>query len=138
MSQPQQQAPPIDLKNTTEVKNFNGGSIFQQGVILRKVSRFVTGTDEDALLPIPVFYDPEKKMIYSIYKEFIPKNNRWNKYIKSKVKQPNLILIDNIKDYFKCSSKESKEYINILDTPKINRILTEMGIDKKEITKILK
>tara|TARA_R110002167_G_scaffold2537_11_gene12802 strand:- start:259 stop:678 length:420 start_codon:yes stop_codon:yes gene_type:complete len=80
----------------------------------------------------------EKKMIYSIYKEFIPKNNRWNKYIKSKVKQPNLILIDNIKDYFKCSSKESKEYINILDTPKINRILTEMGIDKKEITKILK
>ena len=68
MSQPQQQAPPIDLKNTTEVKNFNGGSIFQQGVILRKVSRFVTGTDDDALLPIPVFYDPETKKIltYSV------------------------------------------------------------------------
>ena len=30
MQQQNQQAPPpIDLKNTTEVKNFNGGSIFQ-------------------------------------------------------------------------------------------------------------
>jgi len=34
------QQPQIDLKNTTEVKNFNGGSIFQQGVILRKVSQY--------------------------------------------------------------------------------------------------
>ena len=34
------------------------------------------------------FPPQEKKMIYSIYKEFIPKNNKWNKYIKSKVKQP--------------------------------------------------
>lgn len=59
----QVQQPQIDLKNTTEVKNFNGGSIFQQGVILRKVSRFVTGTNEDALMPIPVFFDPETNKI---------------------------------------------------------------------------
>jgi hypothetical protein len=69
----QQQQPPIDLKNTTEVKNFNGGSVFQQGVILRKVSRFVTGTDEDALLPIPVFYDPETKKILT---DSVPKDLR--------------------------------------------------------------
>jgi len=61
--QQQQQQPQIDLKNTTAIKNENGGSIFQQGVILRKVSRFVAGTDEDALLPIPVFYDPETMKI---------------------------------------------------------------------------
>ena len=63
MQQPEAQMPPIDLKNTTEVKNFNGGSVFQQGVILRRVSKFVTGTDEDALLPIPVFYDPSTNKI---------------------------------------------------------------------------
>jgi|TARA_R110000744_G_scaffold294198_1_gene404486 hypothetical protein len=58
MQQQQQQAgPPIDLKNTSEVKNSEGGSVFQQGVVLRTVSKFITGTDEDALLPIPVFYD---------------------------------------------------------------------------------
>ena len=61
--QQQAQQPQIDLKNTTTIKNENGGSIFQQGVILRKVSRFVAGTDEDALLPIPVFYDPETMKI---------------------------------------------------------------------------
>ena len=49
--QQQQQGPPIDLKNTSEVKNSEGGSIFQQGVILRTISKFITGTDEDALLP---------------------------------------------------------------------------------------
>ena len=54
--QPQQ--PQIDLNNTTSVTNTEGGILFQQGVILRKVSKFVTGTSEDALIPIPVFYDP--------------------------------------------------------------------------------
>ena len=84
------------------------------------------------------FPPQEKRMIYSIYKEFIPKNNKWNKYIKSKVKQPSKDLTNHIKDYFQCSSKEAKEYINILDTPEINRILTNRGLDKKEITKIIK
>jgi len=69
----QVQQPQIDLKNTTEVKNFNGGSIFQQGVILRKVSRFVAGTDEDALLPIPVFFDPETNKILT---DSVPKDLR--------------------------------------------------------------
>ena len=72
MKQKQQQ-PQIDLKNTTEVKNFNGGSIFQQGVILRKVSRFVAGSDEDALMPIPVFYDPETNKILT---DSVPKDLR--------------------------------------------------------------
>ena len=69
----QVQQPQIDLKNTTEVKNFNGGSIFQQGVILRKVSKFVTGTNEDALMPIPVFFDPETNKILT---DSVPKDLR--------------------------------------------------------------
>ena len=84
------------------------------------------------------FPPQEKKMIYSIYKEFIPKNNKWNKYIKSKIKQPNKDLVNHIKDYFKCSSKESKEYIYMLDKPEISRILTNRGLDKKELKTILK
>tara|TARA_B110000977_G_scaffold40399_1_gene54325 strand:+ start:738 stop:980 length:243 start_codon:yes stop_codon:yes gene_type:complete len=55
--QQQVQQPQIDLKNTSAIKNSKDTSIFQQGVILRTVSKFVMGTDEDALLPIPVFYD---------------------------------------------------------------------------------
>jgi len=79
-----------------------------------------------------------KKEIYSIYKEFIPKNNKWNKYIKSSVKQPNKDLSNHIKDYFECSIKEAKEYITLLDTSQISRILTDRGIDKKELKQLLK
>ena len=77
-------------------------------------------------------------MIYSIYREFIPKNNKWSKYVKSKVKQPNKDLVEHIKGYFECSSKEAKEYINILATPEIGRILTNRGLNKKEIKPLLK
>ena len=84
-------------------------------------------------------YPPqEKKAIYSIYKEYIPKNNKWNKYVKSTVKQPNKDLVDYIKDYYKCSSKESKEYIYLLDKSNISRILSSIGLEKKEITKLIK
>jgi len=54
----QQQQPQIDLSTTKAMLNTEGGVLFQQGVILRTVSKFVTGTSEDGLIPIPVFYDP--------------------------------------------------------------------------------
>ena len=53
----------IDLKNTTPVTTPSGTVIWKQGVLLRKVSKFAAGTDKDALLPIPVFYDPENGKI---------------------------------------------------------------------------
>ena len=61
----QQQSPQmnLDLSKTTAIDTPSGGKIWQQGVILRKVSKFVTGTTDDALVPIPVFYDPETKEI---------------------------------------------------------------------------
>ncbi len=77
-----------------------------------------------------------KKEIYTIYKEFIPKNNKWNKYIKSSTKQPNNDLVDHIKDYFECSSKESKEYLGILSKKEIKNILISRGLEEKEINKL--
>tara|TARA_R110001592_G_scaffold181603_1_gene424406 strand:+ start:7 stop:249 length:243 start_codon:yes stop_codon:yes gene_type:complete len=53
------QQPQIDLSKTTSVPNDSGGLLFQQGFVLRKVSRFITNGAEDAVLPIPVFYDKE-------------------------------------------------------------------------------
>jgi len=47
----------IDIKNTTSVTSPEGNKVFSEGVILRKVSRFVTGTSEDGIIPVPVFYD---------------------------------------------------------------------------------
>lgn len=67
------QQPQIDLKNTQPVKNFDGNNLFQQGVILRKVSKFVTGTNEDAMMPIPVFFDPTNRKILT---DSVPKELR--------------------------------------------------------------
>ena len=84
-------------------------------------------------------YPPqEKQKIYSIYKEFIPKNNKWNKYIKSNTKEPNKELVEVLTKYFSCSKKETKEYIYLLDKSNISRILSSIGLDKKEITKLIK
>jgi hypothetical protein len=49
----------VDLKNTTSIETPEGNKVFAQGVLLRKVSKFVVGAEEDAVLPIPVFYDPQ-------------------------------------------------------------------------------
>jgi hypothetical protein len=54
----QQQPPNIDLKNTESVEHANG-KVWSQGFIIRKVSKFITGTADDAYMPIPVFYNPE-------------------------------------------------------------------------------
>jgi len=55
--------PQIDLSKTTSIETENGGKVWQQGFILRKVSRFITNSPEDAVMPIPVFYDPETNKI---------------------------------------------------------------------------
>jgi len=80
----------------------------------------------------------EKKKIYSIYKEFIPKNNKWSKYIKSKTKEPNKELIEHLRDHLKCSSREAKESIGLLDATQISRILSNRGLNTKEIKPLLK
>ena len=59
----QQTQPQIDLKTTTGIKNEDGSSIFMSGVILRRISKFIAGTDNDAIMPIPVFYDPTTNKI---------------------------------------------------------------------------
>ena len=70
MEQPQLN---IDLKNTTGIQNSEGGRVFQQGLILRKISKFIAGTPEDAIIPIPVFYDP---YTFKIFAEGLPKELR--------------------------------------------------------------
>ena len=47
----------VDIKSTTPITSPDGNHVFAEGVILRKVSKFIAGTTEDAIMPIPVFYD---------------------------------------------------------------------------------
>ena len=79
-----------------------------------------------------------KKEIYSIYKEFIPKNNKWSKYIKSTTKVKSKELIGYLKGYWECSNKEALEYYNLLDKSEIVSILNSIGLNKKDIKQLLK
>ncbi len=48
----------IDLaKDTKPVYSEDGNMIFEEKVIFRKVSKFLTGQKEDTILPITVFLD---------------------------------------------------------------------------------
>ena len=80
----------------------------------------------------------EKRMIYNVYKEFIPKNNKWNKYIKSKNKQPNIELLKLLSEYWECSQQEAKQYKNLLDNDQILSILSQIGVQPKEIKELTK
>ena len=79
-----------------------------------------------------------KKQVYNLYKEMIPKGKSYFKYIKSKTKQPNKELIEKLTPYFKLGSSEIITYINILDKKDLTNILNEMGVDDKEKKKLMK
>ena len=70
MNQPNQQVQlNVDLKNTEKLE-FDGQVLVGEGFVLRKVSKFVTGQEEDWIMPIPVFYDIATG---KILKETLPK-----------------------------------------------------------------
>jgi hypothetical protein len=74
MNPPAGQSPPnIDLSNTTPIESSTGRRVFQEGAILRKVSKFIIGSQEDAILPIPVMFDIETGEVVI---EMLPKELR--------------------------------------------------------------
>ena len=73
MSKQQQLNINVDIKNSTAIKSPEGNQVFQEGVILRKVSKFITGTSEDGIIPIPVFFDVKTGKVLV---ELLPKELR--------------------------------------------------------------
>lgn len=79
-----------------------------------------------------------KKQIYTIYKEMIPSKKVWLKYIKSEVKSAPEELVKHISSFYECSLKEAEQYFPILGKKGLNEILHKLGIEEKQINKILK
>jgi hypothetical protein len=61
----------IDIKNTKSIVSEGGNQVFAEGVILRRVSKFISGTSEDGVIPIPCFYDVKTG---SILVDLLPKD----------------------------------------------------------------
>jgi hypothetical protein len=63
----------VDIQQTTPIVSEDGNQVFQEAVILRKASKFLVGTKEDALIPIAVFIDVKTNKIVT---ELLPKELR--------------------------------------------------------------
>lgn len=73
----------VDITQSTPIKSENGNQVFQEAVILRKISKFLTGTSEDAVVPIPVFVDVKtgKILIEMLPKELRAEYEEYNKTV---------------------------------------------------------
>ena len=80
----------------------------------------------------------KKKETYQIYREFIPNQKIYLKYIKSKQPKKNQELVKKISNYFSCSSTESETYMDLLGKKGVREILVRIGTDDKESKKLLK
>lgn len=63
MNQDQKLQMNVDIKQSTPIKDTDGNQIFYEATVLRKMSKFLTGTTEDAVIPIPVFVNKEGKIL---------------------------------------------------------------------------
>ena len=80
----------------------------------------------------------EKKQIYTIYRELIPKRKLFIKYIKNTGDKFNNDLMELLSSHYECYKSEDKEYFNILGKKGVRELLGKMGYEKKEVTKLLK
>lgn len=62
------------------------------------------------------------KVVYKYYCDLLPKKKSFFKYIKSSIKWEKE-TVDKVAEYYKCSTREAKEYINILNDNQIKDIL---------------
>ena len=71
----------VDIKQSTPITSEDGNHIFQEAVVLRKISKFLTGTSEDAVIPIPVFIDVKtgKILIDMLPKDLREEYEQYNK-----------------------------------------------------------
>ena len=79
-----------------------------------------------------------KQQTYIIYREMIPKTKVFLKYIKSRNKKQNTTLVEYVAKHFECSLGEAEEYIDILREAGTRSVLYRMGLEEKEIEKLLK
>jgi hypothetical protein len=79
-----------------------------------------------------------KKQIYNFYKEMLPRRKSFFKYIKTNKKQPNKELLEKMTSYFEIGSSDASTYIELMTKEDMTGILKEMGVEDKEIKKLLK
>lgn len=84
------------------------------------------------------FNPQNKKQIYSIYREMIPKRKTYLQYVKNENKRNYQELAEYIAEYLECGLGEADEYIDILQVHGVRSILWNMGVNEEETEKLIK
>jgi hypothetical protein len=80
-----------------------------------------------------------KKHVYQLYFDFLPKQKSFNKYIKGKKQDKyNKELVKLIADHYQVARIEAEEYISLLEQTEISSLLKKYGKADKEIKGLLK
>ena len=83
-------------------------------------------------------YQVNNKHHYNLYLKVLPKKKLYYRWIKAKKKDYSKDVIDLLASFYKTSTREISDSLDILDEPKIKSILSNMGINDKEQVKLLK
>ena len=125
-----------DKKSSLDSFEENAWENFNAYMIHRFVSMY-QGYIEIANLA-QKFPPTDKKGIYNFYCEMLPRKKMFLRYIKSKTKQNIKEILEPMVKYFECSFVEANEYVNLLSREDIKEILIKLGINDKEIKKLIK
>ena len=86
----------------------------------------------------------DKKHVYQLYHDILPKQRMFAKYIKGKkVNKYNPELVKLLADHFQCSKTESEDYIGLMmlnehGRDRLIQLLKQYGNSDKEVKKLLK
>jgi len=81
----------------------------------------------------------KSRELYKVYLDILPKKKSFDKYIKGKSESKwDKNVIKYLCEYFKLSSREVEDYLEILSKDEVKSIIQKFGVDKKEIDKWLK
>ena len=83
-------------------------------------------------------YSINKELLYNYYCQLIPKRKTFFRYIKPKKNTLNSNLITILAKYFELSEREIKDNYQLIGKDLSKIILQNIGIDDKQIKKLLK
>lgn len=75
----------------------------------------------------------DDEIVYKLYENLVPKDNRFYRYIKKRKKEKHdKKTIELICKYFECSTKETQEYLELLDNKVVKEIVDSFGLNKEK------
>ena len=80
----------------------------------------------------------ESKDVYNLYRNLIPKQKRFLKYIKGKKDKYSNKLLKFLADHYEVSQREIIDYMSIIDKKHIEELGKFYGKNKKQIKEMMK